>query len=133
MRDHVEFGWLEVITTHQFLKGVYRSRRTIQQMSEKNIPKFTSKDHMFAYQAFADACKLNDLVDVDYLKIKELIATIDYKGIWHFKYKIKTGWFFSEWYEMSYDEDWEQKLKEKDKKKKEEEKRYKPRYRRRRY
>jgi hypothetical protein len=122
MKVYAKLGWLEVITTQQFLTSLYKKRLKIENISERDIPRFTSKKQMIAYQAFADACSYYNLVDIDYMKIKKLEASVK-NSIWEFKYKIKTGWLFCDYCKLEYDEDWEIKLKEQELKEKENEKR----------
>jgi len=127
---YAEFGWLEVIHTHRTLIGMYKSKRRINMLAENQIPRFTSRQHMFAYQAFADGCQHFELLDIDFMKIKKLLVYVN-GSIWKFRYKIKSGWFTNDYYEFEWDEDWEKKIKEQEKLEKEEESRRK-RMRRRR-
>jgi len=115
MNFYEELNNVQIVYAHKtlaklFMYGVFNKpkRTELPYISEKDLDPILNKDKLFAYLAFAEACRNMSITDIDYVYIKKLEVYVD-GSKWNFKYAIKR-WFKTEYYEFEYDENVDEPL-----------------------
>lgn len=94
MNFYEELNNVQIVYAHKtlaklFMYGVFNKpkRTELPYISEKDLDPILNKDKLFAYLAFAEACRNMSITDIDYVYIKKLEVYVD-GSKWNFKYAI---------------------------------------------